>query len=255
MRIWVKPDRLAQLKLTPIRSHPRDQRAERAIRRRQDRADADHQGTGSRLHDHDAGPALRRQGVRADHRPRESRWLDGSPERRRAHRARLQGLRLHRPLQRQAGNAGRHLPAAGRQRARSREERAQDDDRAVDAIPGRPHLRGALRHHALRRSVDPRSRLHARRGDGPGDPRRVPLPAKLARDADPAGRRSGVAAGRVRRPVRARLFDQHADAVRHGAGDRHRRRRRDRRAGERRADHARGRTRRRAKPRSRRCTR
>ena len=82
--------------------------------------------------------------------------------------------------------------------------------------------------------------VHAGRGDDPGVPRRLPVPAELARDADSADRRAGLAARRVRGPVRARLLDQHADAVRHGAGDRHRRRRRHRRARERRADHARG---------------
>ena len=48
----------------------------------------------------------------------------------------------------------------------------------------------------------------------------------------------------------ARLLDQLADAVRHGARDRHRRRRRDRRARERRAAHARRARRARAKPRA-----
>ena len=37
MRIWVRPDRLAQLKLTSRRRHARGERAERAVRRRQDR--------------------------------------------------------------------------------------------------------------------------------------------------------------------------------------------------------------------------
>ena len=40
------------------------------------------------------------QRVRADHRPRESRRLDRAALRRRARRARLEGLRVHRPLQR-----------------------------------------------------------------------------------------------------------------------------------------------------------
>ena len=41
MRIWVKPDRLAQLKLTPADVAQRDQRAERAVRGGQDRPGAD----------------------------------------------------------------------------------------------------------------------------------------------------------------------------------------------------------------------
>ena len=38
MRIWLKPDRLAQLKMTPIDVIARGQRAERAVRRGQGRA-------------------------------------------------------------------------------------------------------------------------------------------------------------------------------------------------------------------------
>ncbi|MCK7502120.1 MAG: hypothetical protein MZW92_78530 [Comamonadaceae bacterium] len=53
----------------------------------------------------------------------------------------------------------------------------------------------------------------------------------------------------------ARLLDQHADAVRHGARHRHRGGRRHRRARERRAHHARGELARRATRRSRRWTR
>ena len=110
----------------------------------------------------------------------------------------------------------------------------------VRALPGGPHLLHPLRHHALRRGLDPRGGDHARRGDGAGVPGGVPVPAELARDADPVRRGAGVADRHLRRAVAARLLDQHADAVRHGARDRHRGRRRHRRAGERRAHHARG---------------
>ena len=55
MRVWLKPDRLAQLKLTPGDVAARHQRAERAVRRRQGRPVADRQQAGPRLHDHHAG--------------------------------------------------------------------------------------------------------------------------------------------------------------------------------------------------------
>jgi hypothetical protein len=42
-----------------------------------------------------------------------------------------------------------------------------------------------------------------------------------ARDLHPHHRGAGRPARRLHRPVGARLFDQRADAVRHGAGDRH----------------------------------
>ena len=101
-------------------------------------------------------------------------------------------------------------------------------------------LRHSVRHDALRRSVDHRGREDARRGDAARLPRRLPVPAELARGGHPVHRGAGVADRDVRRTLRARLLDQHADAVRDGARDRHRRRRRDRRAGKRRAQHARG---------------
>jgi multidrug efflux pump subunit AcrB len=50
------------------------------------------------------------------------------------------------------------------------------------------------------------------------------LPAELARHADPDDRRADLADRHLCRPVAVRLLDQYADAVRHGAGDRYRRR-------------------------------
>ena len=102
----------------------RDQRAERAVRRRQDRPGAHRRRPGARLHADHAGPPRTTRGVRGHHRAVEQRRLGAAPARRRARRARLEGLRLHRPHQRPAGDPGRHLPAARRQRARGRRERA-----------------------------------------------------------------------------------------------------------------------------------
>ena len=73
-----------------------------------------------------------------------------------------QGLRLHRPRQRQAGDAGRRLPAARRQRARRREATCKRTmAELAKRFPAGPRLRGAVRHHALRRGVDPRGGEHA----------------------------------------------------------------------------------------------
>ena len=257
MRIWLKPDRLAQLKLTPGDVAARDQRAERAVRRRQGRPGADRRQAGPRLHDHDAGPARRPEGVRRDHRARQSRRLDGAPRRRRARRARLEGLRLHRPLQRQGGDAGRHLPRARRQRARGRE------DACRTASP-------TLAQTLSRRASPTRFRT-TRRASSRCRSREVVktlaeamllvfLVVYLFLQSWRATMIPFVAVpvsliGTFAGLYAARLLDQHADAVRHGARDRHRRRRRDRRAGERRAHHARGEAARRARPRSRRCAR
>ena len=67
----------------------------------------------------------------------------------------------------------------------------------------------------------------------------VHFPAGLARDADPAAGRAGFADRNVRRLSAARIFHQHAFAIRIGAGDRTGGGRRDRRGGSRRASYRR----------------
>ena len=120
MRIWLKPDRLAQLKLTTadlVRAH---QRAERAVRGRQDRPVA-HRRPQELVY------TITTKGRLSE--PREFEDIivrsnpDGSAVRLRdVARVELgaQGLRLHRPHQRPARHAGGHLPAARRQRAGGR---------------------------------------------------------------------------------------------------------------------------------------
>ena len=80
------------------------------------------------------------------------------------------------------------------------------------------------------------------------------LPAELARGGHPGRRHPGVADRHLRGAAGARLFAQQPVAVRPGAGDRHRRRRRDRRGRECRAK-PRARTDPRWRPRARRWTR
>ena len=59
MRIWLRPDRLAQLRLDHRRPDPRAERAERAVRRRQGRPVALAEGAGAGLHHHHARAACR----------------------------------------------------------------------------------------------------------------------------------------------------------------------------------------------------
>ena len=94
-----------------------------------------------------------------------------------------------------------------------------------------------LRHHHLRARFDQGGGDHPAGSGAAGRAGGDPVPADLARLDHPADRGAGVDRRHVRRAVRARLLDQHLDAVRAGAGDRHRRRRRDRGGGERRAQH------------------
>ena len=72
-------------------------------------------------------------------------------------------------------------------------------------------------------------------GDRAGGAGGAAVPQDLARHADSGRRHPRVADRHVRGHAGVRLLAQHADAVRAGAGGRHRRRRRHRRGGERRA--------------------
>ena len=238
------------------RRRPRDQRAERAVRRGQGRPGADHQGPGPRLHDHDAGPArpTPRSSARSSCAPIPTARPCACPTSRAsswARRTTTSSAATTASRRRWSASSCSRAPT----RSRSRRACARRWPSSPTRFP--EGLTYAIPYDTTR-FVEVSIRevaVHAGRGDDPGVPRRLPVPAELARDDHPAGRRAGVAARRVRRPVPARLLDQHADAVRHGAGDRHRRRRRDRRAGKRRADHARGQRASRARRRSRRCTR
>ena len=203
MRIWLRPDRLAQLKLTPTDVVARAQRAERAVRRRQDRPAPTGGRPGARLHGHHQGPARRAEGVREHHRARRPRRLDAAPAR--TWRASSSARKDYDFIGRVNGKPAtlhRHLPAARRQRARGRRRRAQDRWRELaKRFPQGIDLHHPVRHHALRQGVDPRGGEDAGRGDGAGVPGRVPVPAELARDADPDRRGAGVADRHVRRPV------------------------------------------------------
>ena len=92
---------------------------------------------------------------------------------------------------------------AGRQRARRREDGARPRwPSSRTRFPEGLDLLGAVRHDALRRGVDPRGGEDARRGDAARVPRRLPVPAELARDDHSVRRRAGVADRHVRRHLR-----------------------------------------------------
>jgi hypothetical protein len=113
MRIWLKPDRLSRSSSPPPRWRRRSPSRTR-IRRRPDRPGADERDARARLHRHHQGTARRGGGVREHRRAREPGRLEPAAEGRRPGRARLEGLRVHRPRERARGDARRHLPAAGR---------------------------------------------------------------------------------------------------------------------------------------------
>ena len=133
------------------------------------------------------------RGVRQDRHPHHAGRRHHAARGRGASRARLARLRLLLDAQRQAHGADRHLPAAGRQRTRSRRRRGRPHGGAGQALPGRARLQRALRHDDLHQGLDPRGADDAGRGDAARVRRRVPVPAELAGDAHPDAGRAGVA--------------------------------------------------------------
>ena len=75
MRIWLRPDRLAQLQARARRRDPRAERAERAVRRRQGGRVADQGRAGAGLQRHHQGAPVGAGGVREHHPARQRRRL------------------------------------------------------------------------------------------------------------------------------------------------------------------------------------
>ena len=205
MRIWLKPDRLAQLKLTPAdvdrarstsrtRSSPPARSASRRSTQGQDLVYTI--TTQGRL----AEP----QGVRADHRPRESRRLDGAA--RPTSRASSWARRTTSSSAATTASERRWSASscARRQRARASPRRCEPTmAELATALPRGPRpTRSPTTRRASSRCRSARCVIHARRGDAARVPRRLPVPAELARDDHPVRRGAGVADRHVRRPLR-----------------------------------------------------
>ena len=106
-----------------------------------------------------------------------------------------------------------------------------------------PHgglLRYSVRYDQIYRSVHPRSGQDPGGSDGAGHPRRVSVPPKLARDADPGRGCAGFPHRYLCRHAGTRLFDQYPHPLWDGPCHRDGGRRRHRGGGERRAPHGRG---------------
>ena len=115
------------------------------------------------------------------------------------------------------------------------DRRQGDDGAAEEGLPGGPRLLGGLQSDGVHPGLGRRGDRDAVRGAAAGRDRGDRVPADLAGGDHPAARHPGVADRLVRRDGGGRHLVQHAVAVRPGAGDRHRRRRRHRRGRERRA--------------------
>jgi multidrug efflux pump len=123
-------------------------------------------------------------------------------------------------LQRPSLGRHRHHACIGRQCDRYGGSRAIDDfgDEANAAAERRSRL--SLRHDTVRQAVHRGCDQDADRSDRARLHRDVRVPAEPARHTDPDARRSDRSSRHLRHSVGVRLFDQHADHVRHGAGHR-----------------------------------
>ncbi len=115
----------------------------------------------------------------------------------------------------------------------------ESDGQAVEAVPARRQIRHRLQPDPVHPAVGRRGDRHDRRGHRAGRAGGDPVPADLAGGDHSAGRHPGVAGRHVLFHGGVRLHAQQSVAVRPGAGDRHRGRRRHRRGRERRAQHRR----------------
>src|SRR3989338_5345426 len=219
MRIWLKPDRLEAYALSP--------------------ADVGRAGTGNQRRARQPRAPRHPGGIRRHRGARQSGRLVRAPQGHRAHRTGRAGLQPLRAPQRPAYRRHGDPHHAGSERAGDRAGRARQDAGTVALLPAGRGVDGTLRHHALHRAVHPGGDEDPAGGGGAGGAGDVHVPRQLAHHADPGHRRAGVADGRAAGAVYFRLLDQRADAVRDGAGDRHRGGRCHRGGGERRAQHAR----------------
>ncbi len=176
-----------------------------------------------------------RQGIR-EHRGQDRAGRPGHPPaRHRAGRARRPGLQRQRLPRPAPGGGAADLPAARLERARDRGSPVRDHGRAVQELPLGPALRRRLQPDRVHRPVGRGGDPHDLRGGDPGRPGGDPVPADLARLDHPDRRHPDLADRHLRGDGGVRLLAQQPVAVRPGAGDRHRGRRRDRRGRERRA--------------------
>ena len=225
MRVWLKPDRMAALGISPSERARRAGAQQLPVGARQDQG-LDGVGEPRRQHRpaHAGGvPPARRQGGQRRRRP---------ARRDRRRRARRRELRRGRPLQRPDRDVHGRLGAADREHPRGRSARCARRCRAdPGAAPGGHDGRHPLRLDGVHPRRDRRGALDTLTRDAAHRHRRhLPLPRLGAvgphsrrRDPDLA-RRRGVP------DARRRLHDQPADAARDRALGRPRRRRRHRRS-------------------------
>ena len=234
MRIWIDPDRLANMKIAPTE-------VIQAIQQENVQAAAGKIGGRPVPTGQDFELPITRQGaaregerVRGDHRPPGRRRLDRPHQGRRPRRAVVGELRVGQLHRRQAGRRHPDLPVRRRQCAEHHPHGPRGDGPPQGELPRRARLHDRLQHDRLRGREHQGGRAHAGRVVRPGHDRRVRVPPGVPRHDHPDAGDPGLAGRHVRGDGGLRLLDQLADALRPGPGDRPGGRRRDHRGRERR---------------------
>ena len=139
MRLWLQPDRMASLQITPSDIQTRGQRSEPAIRRRSTGSVADRQTRRNDFPGSDARPVLGSARIRKYYFAGRSQGHGHcAPQGRGLRRGRVEAVPVAFHSQWQSVNVYRRLPAARLQCARGGDECAQVDGR-VEAILSRGH--------------------------------------------------------------------------------------------------------------------
>ena len=211
--------------------HQRDPGAEQCESGGADRRGPGAAGAAVHLYSAGAGAASLGGGVRRDHRSRAAWRRDSAAEGCCPGGAGRAELLDDRAAERQAGGAGGRLPGPGRERGGHGRRRQEADGRGEEPFSTRPGLCGRTGHDAVGDRGHQGDRAHAGRGDRAGHPGGLSVPARVEGDADPAARGPGLAGRDVHDFSAAGLLDQHAVALRTGAGDRAGGRRRHRGGG------------------------
>ena len=155
----------------------------------------------------------------------------------RAGRADRPGLRLDRLSRSRRLGGARGVPAARLQRALDRRQYPRRHGGHLQELPVRAAIRHRLRSDPVHPPVGAGGGRDHLRGHDPRGPGGDPVPADLARRHHPDRRHPDLAGRHLLRDGPVRVHHQQPVAVRAGAGDRHRGRRRDRGGGERGAQH------------------
>ncbi len=186
MRIWINPDKLAKLGLTPSDVIS-------AIKEQNLQAPAGRVGMAPSPKDQEftytvaaPGRLVTDGGVREHHHPRDRHRRDHPREGRGAGGARLAGLQLLRPAERQARRRDGGLSAARGEPAEGLRGDLRDHEARQGDLPAGPRLQDRLRHDAGGGSVDRVDRPHLLRGGRPRHAGRLHLLAELPGDVHSA---------------------------------------------------------------------